>query len=740
MNNKAPSLLALAISSALTGSMLSSAVFADPFEPATLTPSQSDFGGVGLMQMPTGRMAREGEFSINGDWNSQYHKYNISMQVMPWLETTVRYTLVQDLFYSSDPSFSGDTKYTDKGIDFKIRLWQEGDYLPETSVGFRDFGGTGLFDGEFVAATKRYGNLDFTLGMGWGYLGTRNNIANPFCKISDEFCNRPSDTKGNGGMVDYERWFKGPAALFGGVEYQTPWQPLRLKLEYDSNDYSQDFPVQRAGVNMTPATPWNVGALYRLGDWGDARVSYQRGNSLALGFTLRTNFNDMKAVWLDEPAVQPRPTDAAKNVEDVDWQKVADQLASNAGYKDATIEVDGDKAIITASQSKYRDRAEAQERAAAILSNALPSSVERYDIVETAENIPVMSTTIDAKTYQTIAINQSIDKSFSDAATGREEIDLSDSTSKKTVYDGFDAFDYHVSPTLAQSFGSAENFYLFEIGVDVGAEYWLTRNINMSGGIHFNVVDNYDSFNYEVPPDGTDVPRVRTLFRSYVTDNPVRMNNLQLTWLDELGNGFYSQAYGGYLESMFAGAGGEVLYRPLNQNWAIGADVNLISQRDPNSWFGVFTEEQQYSERDGRYYKVLPQGTTGFLTGYYMPQWQFIDNTLLKVGVGKFLAGDLGTRVDFSKQFDSGVIAGAYASFTNMSSEDFGEGSFTKGFYVSIPFDIMTVKPSANRANISWQPITRDGGQMLSRKYQLFNLTDARSPWLQRPNGVIERE
>lgn len=31
-----------------------------PFEAPSLQPSQSDFGGVGLMQMPTGRMAPEG--------------------------------------------------------------------------------------------------------------------------------------------------------------------------------------------------------------------------------------------------------------------------------------------------------------------------------------------------------------------------------------------------------------------------------------------------------------------------------------------------------------------------------------------------------------------------------------------------------------------------------------------------------------------------------------------------------
>ncbi|MFW1118310.1 YjbH domain-containing protein, partial [Vibrio parahaemolyticus] len=35
-----------------------------PFEAPTLQPSQMDFGGVGLMQMPTGRMAPEGEFNF----------------------------------------------------------------------------------------------------------------------------------------------------------------------------------------------------------------------------------------------------------------------------------------------------------------------------------------------------------------------------------------------------------------------------------------------------------------------------------------------------------------------------------------------------------------------------------------------------------------------------------------------------------------------------------------------------
>ncbi|STL49430.1 putative lipoprotein [Escherichia coli] len=36
----------------------------------------------------------------------------------------------------------------------------------------RDIGGTGLFDAEYLVASKAWGPFDFTLGLGWGYLGT----------------------------------------------------------------------------------------------------------------------------------------------------------------------------------------------------------------------------------------------------------------------------------------------------------------------------------------------------------------------------------------------------------------------------------------------------------------------------------------------------------------------------------------------------------------------------------------
>ena len=130
--------------------------------------------------------------------------------------------------------------------------------------------------------------------------------------------------------------------------------------------------------------------------------------------------------------------------------------------------------------------------------------------------------------------------------------------------------------------------------------------------------------------------------RAYVRDNDANLNNLQLTWFDRYGSNWYQQIYGGYLETMFAGVGTEVLYRQPNSNWAIGADVNAIYQRDPDSVFGIFSDENAY----GNGTKVLARGTTGHLSFYYQPEWSFLEDTLFRIDVGKFLAANIGARFD----------------------------------------------------------------------------------------------
>ncbi len=697
----------------------------DPFLPARLTPSFSDFGGTGLMQMPTGRNAAEGEFNIGMTFSPEYYHYSVAVQLFPWLEGTARYTLVQDLLYSDDPSFSRE-KYTDKGFDVKLRLLEEGFWLPETSVGLRDIGGTGLFDAEYLAATKALGPLDVTLGMGWGYIGQRGNVKNPFCSVRDSFCERSGDYQDRGGSIDYQRWFKGPASLIGGLEYQTPWQPLRLKLEYDGNDYSQDFPVVRAGVDMAPSTPINAGIVYSPWSWGDFRLSYERGTTWVLGFNLRTNYNNAEPPYRSRASLRHQPAPAAATLDEVNWPQLSQALEQRAGLYDAKLVSSGNEVEVIADQKRYRDRHEAYQQAAQVMAEQLPAEVSHYRITEQRERLEGASVVIDAQAYQRVAEHRDIDADVLDAA----RIEEPPATRGTTMHNSQQPLSSYLAPQLQQSVGGSESFYMYSLGLNGGVDYQLNDNWQFGGALYLNLADNFDKFLYLTPPDGTGelVPRVRTLARQYIHDTPLRLQNLQLTWMDQFSNGWYAQSYAGYLELMFAGGGGELLYRPLQSSWAIGVDGNYVIQRDPNSYGGLFDEKYHIDDL-GRSYMVITGGFTGHLSLYYQPQWQWLglNTTRWRLGGGQYLAGDRGFTLEFSKKFTSGMIVGAQVTKTDLSAEEYGEGSFNKGFYISIPFDLMTANPTTRRGSLAWSPLTRDGGQALSRKHQLIGLSESRS-------------
>jgi hypothetical protein len=166
--------------------------------------------------------------------------------------------------------------------------------------------------------------------------------------------------------------------------------------------------------------------------------------------------------------------------------------------------------------------------------------------------------------------------------------------------------------------------------------------------------------------------------------------------------------YGGYLESMYAGVGGEALYRPMGERWAVGVDMNWVKQRDFNQGFGL----RDYST------------VTGNATLYYRSSFQDILGAL---SVGRYLARDIGVTLDLSREFSNGVRFGGWVTVTNATDEEYGEGSFGKGIYFSIPFDELMSSSTTRRASLAWTPLTRDGGAALARSYSLYSLTERRN-------------
>jgi len=660
--------------------------------------TQSDFGGVGLLQTPTARMAPAGELSVNASRTDPYSRYSLSLQPFDWLEGSFRYTAITNRAYGPE-SFSGDQSFKDKAIDVKARLWTESHWLPEVALGFRDIGGTGLFSSEYFVANKRAGDLDFSLGIAWGYIGNRGDFTNPLSVLGSKFDDRPQSSAAvaRAGEVNTDSYFRGSPSLFGGVTYQTPWAPLSLKFEYEGNDYKNE-PLDNV---IKQDSPINVGAVYKLTDSVDLSAAWERGNTAMFGITLHTNFASRKAPTKTyDPPAEPIPALApATSPSQVNWANVSQRLQNNAGYKVERITQRGSELVVYGEQSRYFYSAKAVGRASRILDNSVNDDIDWFTLVNKRYDMPLEETSVPRETFRQVVKNEEPLQDLHRAT----EVNAALPHTETTLYtEARNPFSYGLGPGYKQNIGGPDGL-LYQVTADADAEYRFTRNTWWSGLLSVNLLNNYNKFSYDAP---SGLPRVRTDLREYLTTSDVTMPTFQLNHARQLDKDVYGMVYGGYLEAMFAGVGGEVLYRPAGQRWSVGADLNVVRQRNFDQGFGL----RDYST------------VTGQITGYTDLPF----DAQAAVSVGRYLARDWGTTVDLSREFRNGVRFGGWVTLTTATKEQYGEGSFDKGIYISIPFDELMSVSTMRRANIVWAPLTRDGGARLNRAYSLHSMTDSR--------------
>ncbi|MEM1385539.1 MAG: YjbH domain-containing protein, partial [Pseudomonadota bacterium] len=134
----------------------------EPVNAEPLRPSHNFYGMTGLIDMPSAEMQPDGQISATTAFFGGFSRNTISAQILPGVEAAFRYSVLDDFLASGD--------LFDRSFDVKIRFLQEGDLWPSVAVGLQDFLGTGIYSGEYVAATKGFfdGTLKVTGGVGWG--------------------------------------------------------------------------------------------------------------------------------------------------------------------------------------------------------------------------------------------------------------------------------------------------------------------------------------------------------------------------------------------------------------------------------------------------------------------------------------------------------------------------------------------------------------------------------------------
>jgi hypothetical protein len=158
----------------------------------------------------------------------------------------------------------------------------------------------------------------------------------------------------------------------------------------------------------------------------------------------------------------------------------------------------------------------------------------------------------------------------------------------------------------------------------------------------------------------------------------------------------------GYLEPMYGGIAAEIMYKPFNRNTAFSYEYNDLQKRG---------FDQKFSFSD---YKIK---TSHLNIAHYHSK----TNILAKWSYGTYLAGDIGYTFDISRRMPSGWRAGFWYSNTNVSAEEFGEGSFDKGFYIHAPLSIFSKNYSKDVQAFSLRSMTRDGGQKLELRNRLID-------------------
>ena len=691
---------------------LGASAVAKPAVAATSLPiTASDWGFVGLLQTPSARMSPAGDARFNMSRVYPYERINVFLQPFDWLEAGFRYSNVSNRLYGP-LELSGTQAYKDKSIDFKLRLLEESAYIPQVAMGMIDFGGTGLFSSEYVVANKRFGNLDASLGMGWGYLGSSGNIANPLAKLSASFNSRATDF-GMGGTPAFKSFFRGPAALFGGVQYHTPWRNWVLKAEYDGNNYQNEPQAN----NRKQTLPFNFGVVYKPNPYADVSIGIERGNTVMLGLTLRSNMASLSTPKVSDPPTPKiavaRPQQAPELVSTVaDISEMSGWVVKKIALNGTVLQVE----IESLSGFHWNDRL---HRIATILHRDAPSHIQTFELSLNDQGVPLTQRNINREVWvkqntQLVPLAEVLPAILAvepPALTASKNPGIVLKSDKPVWQQTPSVFGYGIVPSWQQNIGGPDGFLLFRVGLSVPMQLRITNNIAITSAVSLNLYDNYGKFKYTAP---SDMPRVRTYLREYMTASKFNVPNLQITHFSDLAPNQYYSVYAGYLESMYAGVGGEWMYRKWHSPFAFGVDINRLQQRSFDQYFGFNNAGAQTG------YRV----TTGHATAYIDTGWQ---DTQVKLSAGRYLAGDKGVTLDVGKTFANGVSVGAWATKTNVSAQRFGEGSFDKGLYLRIPFDVMTTTRSGNVANLAYNPLTRDGGAKLNRDFTLFGATSPRS-------------
>jgi membrane-associated phospholipid phosphatase len=652
--------------------------------------------------MPSAFVEADGTITTGYSYDRPYGSLWITATPLPFLQMTGRYVSIAGIpgFSRVEGEYgSAYGRYKDKVVDGKLRLLPESTWLPSIAVGTSDLFGTELFKGQYIVATKVFGaarNVEASLGYG----------------------------------------NKRPDGVFGGIR----WAPLATPgwafvAEYDANDYRKDLRADETGAAKRQNGP-GVAVEYRWG-WLGAQVARHRDHFSANAY-VSIPFSEREFL---PKLLEPAPFQAKNALQPVsigEWQKsgrhgakLVEALAKQ-NFKNIRVELDGTTLKLTLTNSRISNMGRAVGRATRTALAFAPQGTNAIHVTYTKFEQPIatyeffdLRRLTDYFTglvgreaflqsvlvrYATPADQVGDDEEHLLAAVQEDGAGLGvrvnqDGEMVQLRSEDRETNRFRVAPRASFFFNDPSGALRYELAAVSNYDKRFGEGLYFNSSFKLNVVENISGV---TQPSNSALPHVRTDIAEYKRGSRFKISRALMNKYMTLDERLYARVSGGLYEEMYRGFGGQVLYLPKDNRWAVDLTVDALEQRGFKGWF---------DKRD--YRTVTALGALHYRLPY---------DVTVTARAGRFLARDEGVRLEFKRRFRSGVEIGAWYTKTN-GNDITSPGTPTdpyndKGIFLSVPLNIMLLADTRASAGFALAPWTRDVGQMVSGPGDLYEIME----------------
>ncbi len=403
--------------------------------------------------------------------------------------------------------------------------------------------------------------------------------------------------------------------------------------------------------------PLNFGVDYILKNNSALYLYYERGSNLSLGVK-----------WHDDLFVEPYIYKKSKYSSKDKYKKLRESLNSN-NVGVSKIEKNDSNTILHVSQYLHSYKQ---------LNNIIENSIKDSEI---EEKVIVV--------YKIAGL---------EVKNNEVEKNINNRIIFKNNYSGFKQ---KISLNLRPFIAGREDFIKAALLLEHDSEYIFSENFFFSSNIKISLLDNFDDLIF--PPIDTYPSQVRSDIKKYLNNlgEKPSIGRAQFEYFETIDAYNHFLVSFGIYEEMFSGYGVEYLNYKTNRTIDWGFEVHEVFKRDYKFGFGL-----------QGYHNVTYHGNVYYKNSFLIP-------FNVKLSFGEYLAGDKGATVELSRKFKNGITFGIFASSTNVSKDQFGEGSFDKGIFFTIPFG-----KNRTLTNFLWRPLTKDPASKLIRKNNLYDLVN----------------